>query len=483
MTDFIFLRPYVFILTIPLFFLFYHSLTKKIKHQSYISTHLIDFLIKSPPYHSKTKVALSLLFFSCLAIFALAGPAVLKKTPLSKSNQNTIIIIGMDKTMYADDLKPSRLTITKQKLIDYLEKNTAANTALIAFSGSAHIISPFTDDHTTLTHFVKALNPDVMPKMGSALPAAVKLAGTLITQLQQNSPIKIILITDQLTALQLEEIATYLKPFRWPIDIVTVGTSTGSVVPLPEGGLLRSNLGQLIVAKTPLSLLSDAAKKLNGNLININDFAKYSDNQNTTVRDTNNQTTTYVEIGYLFLFPLLLMPLLFRRGYIFCILLALISLPDQSYAEDAALSAYEQGRYIKAAELFKDPVWQGNAMYRAGKYDLAVAYYAKSDSATAHYNRGNALAHTGKITDAILAYDNALKQNQNLKEAKENKAVLEQWLKEQKKEDGNDTQLDELLKSKNKNMQKAILFLKELPEEPGDLMQKRLQLQQKHISN
>jgi len=481
MTDFIFLRPYAFFIIIPLSLLFYFSSTRKTKQQSYISVNLLDILIKNRPQHSKISISLILFLFSSLIITALAGPAIVKKTALVKTNSNTIILVGMDKTMYADDLKKSRLAFTKNELISYIKKSKTTNIALIAFSGSAHIISPFTDDHGTLIHFIESLNPNVMPKQGSSVPEAIKLAGSFATQLQPNSKVKIILITDQLTTLQSEEIINYLHPFNWLVDIIAVGSPTGSVVPLPNGGLLRSNTGQLIVAKTPLTVMQDTADKLKGNLIKIENFDQYANHDQNNIQKTTDEAFIYTEVGYWLLLPLLLMPVLFRRGYIF-LLLFFISLPDYSYARDQALTLYEQGKYREAMVLFENPVWKGNALYRKKDYEGAIRYYMKSNTDVSHYNQGNAFAHIGKIKEAILEYNNALQLNSNLLEAKENKAILELWLKNKAPENKDDTIINSL-KNKDKNIEKALNFLKALPEEPGDLMQKRLQLQQKKKSD
>ena len=282
---------------------------------------------------------------------------------------NTVILLGMDKTMHADDLKPSRLALTKQKLIAFLEKDKTTNTALIAFAGTTHIISPFTDDHSTLIHFINALNPEVMPKSGSNVPDAVKLANSLITQLKPSSQVRILLVTDQLTVLQSEKIVTSMKNFSWPIDIVFVGTPTGSVVPLPEGGLLRTPAGQLIVAKTPLTVLKEAAEKLHGNIVDINSFDQYTMISFTkNSQKSQNEIIIYNELGYFVIIPLLFMCLLFRRGYILYVLF-LISTPHYSFAKDTALDLYEKGKYKQAADSFHDFLWKGNAMYRMGKFD------------------------------------------------------------------------------------------------------------------
>ena len=121
-------------------------------------------------------------------------------------------------------------------------------------------------------------------------------------------------------------------------------------------------------------------------------------------------------------------------------------------------------------------------MYRLGKFDTAIIFYEKINTDVSNYNRGNALAHIGKIKEAILAYSQALQLNPNLKEAKDNKNILEAWLKTQTPENKEDEAIT-ALQNKSENIEKALSFLKALPEEPGDLMQKRLQLQQKNKSD
>lgn len=86
------------------------------------------------------------------------------------------------------------------------------------------------------------------------------------------------------------------------------------------------------------------------------------------------------------------MCLLFRRGYILCILF-LISTPHYSFAKDAALELYEKGKYQQAADTFHDFIWKGNAMLnRMGKFDTAILFYEKINTDISNYNRGNALA-------------------------------------------------------------------------------------------
>ena len=72
------------------------------------------------------------------------------------------------------------------------------------------------------------------------------------------------------------------------------------------------------------------------------------------------------------------------------------ALPPAAH-DNQAWQAFLQKRYQEAARAFADPVWQGNAWYRAGDYAKAVPPMAGASTATAHYNRGNALVQLGQL--------------------------------------------------------------------------------------
>jgi hypothetical protein len=50
-----------------------------------------------------------------------------------------------------------------------------------------------------------------------------------------------------------------------------------------------------------------------------------------------------------------------------------------------------QRRYAEAARRFRDPLWQGVALYRAGQFKEAAAAFARTDAPEAVFDRGNAL--------------------------------------------------------------------------------------------
>jgi Ca-activated chloride channel family protein len=92
--------------------------------------------------------------------------------------------------------------------------------------------------------------------------------------------------------------------------------------------------------------------------------------------------------------------------------------PDQ---QGARLLARE--RYAEAAQRFRDPMWRGVALYRAGEFEEAAAAFARRDTARAAFDRGNALVMAGKYDDAIASYDRALERRPQWRKAEANRAL------------------------------------------------------------
>ena len=101
---------------------------------------------------------------------------------------------------------------------------------------------------------------------------------------------------------------------------------------------------------------------------------------------------------------------------------------------------FYQGETDYASKLFEDNEWKATAAYRSGDYEKAAEQFAKKDNTRANFNRGNALAFTGRLQDAIDAYEKVLSDNPKHKDAKFNKKLVEDLLKKQNKSQQNKQQ-------------------------------------------
>ena len=129
--------------------------------------------------------------------------------------------------------------------------------------------------------------------------------------------------------------------------------------------------------------------------------------------------------------------LMFRRGWLLTgvLLISPMLMPESAYAlswddlwlnqQQRAQKAFKEERYDEAEKGFSQYQWQGSAAYKNKNYRAALDAFSQGDTATDHYNKGNALSQLGKYEEAINAYDEALKRDPNFADAKKNKAIIE----------------------------------------------------------
>jgi Ca-activated chloride channel family protein len=89
-----------------------------------------------------------------------------------------------------------------------------------------------------------------------------------------------------------------------------------------------------------------------------------------------------------------------------------------------------KGDAAAAARTFANPQRKAYAELQAGDYAAAARDFAAFDSSDAQYNRGNALAHAGELNAAIQAYDAALKRNPDNRDARHNRELVAEALKQ-----------------------------------------------------
>jgi Ca-activated chloride channel family protein len=102
--------------------------------------------------------------------------------------------------------------------------------------------------------------------------------------------------------------------------------------------------------------------------------------------------------------------------------------------QQKAQQSYQQGDYSSAWQNFEDPLWKGNAAYKAEDYAAAEQSYRQLDTADSLYNLGNSLAQQKKYQDAIEAYQQALAKNPQLDKAQQNIDAVKKALEQQKQQ-------------------------------------------------
>lgn len=475
MTDFIFLRPYAFLLLIPLLILLLLRTKRRAHQQTLIRHSLLSVFSLQQPKRRFISGQLILAIAGICTITGLAAPAYKQPTALQKSDIAEIIVLGMSQSMNADDIPPSRLHAVRQKLHNYLTLSTR-QTALLAYTDQSYLITPLTDDHATILHYLASLNPEIMPSQGANLTSGIQAALKMMAD-NPTQQFQLTVLADQLTVLQAREIAKLLQSFPGHLRLLTTGTAAGSVIQLDAQELLRDAHGQLIVAKTPIDTFASLAKQLNIPLESLADLDRPGRMQAT---ELNRSVMIEQNIGYFLLIPSLLLLVLFQRGYIFIALFCVLPFTRPGQAAPDPYAQYAAGNYQAAAKNLPDPIWKANALYRLGQYEAALTLYSSQPhQAVALYNKGNTLAHLGRLADAIVAYTQALALEPTMKVALDNRNLVAFWLKQQQMNSDEPYLSPDLQKLQDSSIEQSLQFMKNMPDESGSLLKKRLELQHK----
>lgn len=103
-------------------------------------------------------------------------------------------------------------------------------------------------------------------------------------------------------------------------------------------------------------------------------------------------------------------------------------------ADQRGQALLRQGQAAAAAREFVEPEHKAHAALLAADYAAAAQTLSGIDTAEAHYNRGNALAHAGDLQGALKAYDAALQRNPQHTDARHNRDLVAAALQKQKDE-------------------------------------------------
>jgi len=161
---------------------------------------------------SASRWLLLLGWFICLLV--LAGPVWEKQeVPVFKGQQAQVVLFDLSRSMFSDDLKPSRVARARFKLTDILSAAQGLQIALIAFAERPYVVSPLSDDANTIAAFVDSLDPSIMPAQGSRLDLAIDQGVDLLAQAGVEQG-QLVLITDSDVSAEAIAAATGDTPAR-----------------------------------------------------------------------------------------------------------------------------------------------------------------------------------------------------------------------------------------------------------------------------
>ena len=405
--------------------------------------------------HRKKQLQVGFALIWVLSTLALAGPAWERlPQPLLVRDQARVILLDLSYSMLATDLQPNRLERARYKIEDLLNRFQEGQTAIVLYAGDAHTLVPLTEDVETIRTLLPSLHPSLMPVRGSRPDLAFENVIEMLNQVDiQNS--HLVWITDGIDDQQVKPLQNLLSSQRHKLTVLAVGTPSGAPIVLEKGNYLKDTNNNIVIPQLDLAPLKAVAETLGGQVLPVQyddsdlDRLVAFEEKDQGFQEQEEELTTdrWREEGpWLFVLLLPLVALIFRRGWLF--VLVLTSWPSLSQAwewrelfindNQRAYELLEEGQAAKAAQTFNDSTWQGIAAYKAQEYEEALQYWSNEESPITSYNRGNALARNGKLPEALEAYDQALAAEPDWEDAQFNRDLVAKLLDSQQKQSQED---------------------------------------------
>lgn len=382
-----------------------------------------------------------------LVIVALAGPAVETGAESRRVDDNALVVVlDLSRNMLANDLPPDRMERARLKIRSLIQDYGDSQLSLIVYAGSAHRVTPLSNDHATLTNLLGALSPDIMPSDGQNLGAALDMARQTIAPLPSKGS-QILLVTSGLDNGARDVLAEHARQLGPQLSILGVGTRSGAPVPLSEGGFLRDDQGRILLPRLNSQQLGNLAREHGARYHEITTSDRdlhylLRPLQGSGTAATGDRVLLVDHGHWLVLLLLPIAALGARRGWLGLLLCALL-LPQDALAfswndlwqrpDQQAMQLLRDQQPAAAAQRFRDPEWRAWALYQAGEHAAAAEEWAtlshiQPDNPEYLFNRGTALAMAGDYSAALEAYEHALTLDPTHQGARHNRDALEDFL-------------------------------------------------------
>ena len=387
--NFHFLRPWLLLLLLlPFLFLlhFFRSMQNASSWENVCDKKLLNYLLIKGS--SSTRKLFGCLFLTALnfAIFAAAGPTWEKRPiPTLVPENPVMILLNLSSDMNVSDLQPNRLNRAKFKITDLLNSLTSAQSGLIVYSQEPFLITPISDDTDLIKNLLPAVNFDIMPTNGDRLDRAIELAMEKLKNGGYQEGNIIVFSADVGERFDKAlETAKNAAAQKYKVSVIQTSAEMNEKLKL----IARYGQGYY-------HLLANNDQDITG-------LDKFINQNISELKQSENEQSTWLDMGYYLCFvPLVCCLFFFRRG-IFVLVPALFF----------ATSAH--------AGWFLNNNQEGLKAFNQGDF--------------------NALAKGGKIEEAIKKYEEVLKLNPKHEDARFNLEYLKKQQEQQQNQQNQDKQ-------------------------------------------
>ncbi len=421
-----FIRPW-WLITVPLAALLWWRVRPKADQQAALTkgfpAHLAKALTVGGQGRQRFYPIDGVAAFLVLLALAAAGPTWGRlPNPLLAQTAPLAVAIKVTPSMEANDIQPTRLDRAQFKILDLVARRAGAETALIAYAGTAHRVAPLTTDPNILRSYMQGLSPEVMPKDGADAAAALTKAVAELERTQ--TPGAILFVLDDFTPADSAAFANEADA-RPPVVFFVIAPDSVALPQLetvPNASTVRLSADDSDLDRIERRILSAYREAL-----------------------LDDETQTWNDRGWLLAWSAALLLLLwFRKGWTmrWVVLIGLVvglNTPHAARADSwkswfwtpdqQGRLAFDDKDFKAAADLFQDPQWRAYAQFKDGQYEAAAESYAAMEGADAAFGEGMARLRNRQYRPGMRAFERALELQPDFDAARHNLEVATAMVK------------------------------------------------------
>lgn len=216
---------------------------------------------------------LQILALGCF-ILALARPRWGEDRQVQiESGRNVILAMDTSRSMLANDLTPDRLTRAKLAAQDLMGALKTDRVGLIAFAGNAYLQAPLTTDHEAILEAIDSLDFTSVPRGGSEIGRALKLAIDTFDKNPARNHGLILFSDGGEPDAEIRGYAEQAAKKNILVLTVGVGTESGALIPDPDpdrqGEFVRDRQGNVVRTRLEEASLVEIARLTRGRYLKL----------------------------------------------------------------------------------------------------------------------------------------------------------------------------------------------------------------------
>lgn len=232
-----------------------------------------------PGFRPSARFLKSTLFAGAIifSLLSLARPQWgVEEETLQLTGMDIVFAVDVSNSMLVEDVPPNRLKQAQRALKGVVDRLGGDRVGIVAFAGSAHLVSPLTNDHGYVKEAIDSLDPQTISFQGTDIGMAIETAIQAIdrgSEAPEKGPAgtkAIVLVSDgEDLEDQAAEGAQKARAEGIKLLVLGVGTEKGGPVPVRDEngnlvGFKRDEKRQPVVSKFSGKALQEVARKSDG---------------------------------------------------------------------------------------------------------------------------------------------------------------------------------------------------------------------------